>query len=117
MRFMLLIGWVSIALHALPSFRIHVDALTTTQPRIYPTNYGISKVALNAEKKEDNAPDEEVKVGSKDYYAGFLSRDLNETEDRVAGDKVLIPTLKFVGGFSVLIVFLLFGFMASNGLV
>ena len=59
----------------------------------------------------------EVKVGSQEYYAGFISRNLDEAEDRVAGDKVLIPTLKFVGGFTVVIGALLIGFLASNGII
>eukprot|EP00979_Chaetoceros_neogracilis_P003644 scaffold647_cov221-Chaetoceros_neogracile.AAC.1 len=42
------------------------------------------------DEKED-----EVKVGSTEYYAGFLSRDLTERQERVDGDKVLIPTIKF----------------------
>lgn len=61
--------------------------------------------------------DEEVRLGTKEYYAGFVSRDLDEAEERVSGDKVLIPTLKFVGGFTVLIGLLLVGFLASNGII
>lgn len=68
-------------------------------------------------KGEESEESEEVKVGTKDYYAGFISRDLKEEEERIAGDKVLIPTLKFAGGFTVLIGLLLGGFMASNGLL
>lgn len=59
----------------------------------------------------------EVKVGSKEYYAGFLSRDLDEAGERVAGDKVLLPTLKFAAGSAVVIGIFLYGFMSSNGLI
>jgi hypothetical protein len=59
-----------------------------------------------------------VKVGSKEYYDGFLSRDLREeAEGRVTGDGVLIPTLKFAGVFTVLSGALVVGFMVSNGLL
>ena len=61
--------------------------------------------------------DENVEVGSKEYYSGFVSRNLNqEPEQRVTGDAILVPTLKFVGGFAVILAFLLVGFLASNGL-
>ena len=68
----------------------------------------------NDKESEANA---EVKVGSKEYYAGFIKRDLSEEEERVTGDKVLIPTLKFGGIMAVLIGLFLGGFMASNGLL
>jgi hypothetical protein len=64
------------------------------------------------DEKED-----EVKVGSTEYYAGFLSRDLTERQERVDGDKVLIPTIKFAGICTVLIGALLVGFLSSNGLI
>ena len=79
-------------------------------------NLSISRT-LFLSKGEESEESEEVKVGTKDYYAGFISRDLKEEEERIAGDKVLIPTLKFAGGFTVLIGLLLGGFMASNGLL
>jgi hypothetical protein len=59
-----------------------------------------------------------VEVGSKEYYSGFVSRGLVEPdEDRVTGDAILGPTVKFVGGFSVLIGALFVFFMVSNGLL
>mmetsp|Transcript_12460 Transcript_12460/g.19205 ORF Transcript_12460/g.19205 Transcript_12460/m.19205 type:complete len:110 (-) Transcript_12460:239-568(-) len=62
--------------------------------------------------------EEKVKLGSKEYYSGFVSRDLNEDpQERVTGDAVLIPTLKFVGGFTVVIGGLFLVFLASNGLL
>ncbi len=76
-------------------------------------NYSLQKSSLKMSKGNDD----DVKVGTKEYYAGFVSRDLQEAEERVAGDKVLIPTLKFVGGFTVLIGLLLVGFLASNGII
>jgi hypothetical protein len=61
--------------------------------------------------------DDVVKVGSKEYYDGFVSRDLVEEEDRVTGDALLGPTVKFVGSVSVLIAALLLVFLLSNGLL
>jgi len=59
-----------------------------------------------------------VAVGSSEYYKGFLGRSLNEEPaERVSGDAILGPTFKFVGGFSIILVMLTLGFLASNGLV
>lgn len=61
--------------------------------------------------------DQDVKVGSKEYYAGFITRNMKEEEEaRVTGDKILIPTLKFVGGFAILLGIVFAAFMVSNGL-
>lgn len=64
-----------------------------------------------------NTEKEEVRVGTKEYYSGFISRDLKEEDDRISGDKVLIPTLKFIGGFTLIIGLLFIGFLASNGIL
>lgn len=60
--------------------------------------------------------DEQVQLGSKEYYDGFLSVN-DEPVERVTGDAVLGPTFKFVGGFAAIIAILLLGFLASNGLI
>lgn len=78
---------------------------------------GIRKESRNIILAKDPKLEEEVEVGSKEYYSGFLNRGFDEKEERVTGDKVLIPTLKFVGGFTVIIGALLVVFMASNGLL
>ena len=79
---------------------------------------------LFAQKSDDSntskkkSTDEDVPLGSAEYYSGFVSRGLTEDPDeRVTGDAVLVPTLKFVGGFTVVIGTLLIGFLASNGLL
>lgn len=66
--------------------------------------------------KPDQSSDD-VKVGSKEYYQGLVSRDLVEEEERIAGDALLGPTFKFVGSVSVLIAALLLVFLLSNGLL
>jgi len=59
-----------------------------------------------------------VKEGSKEYYEGMISSALKEEDpDRVTGDAVLKPTVKFVGSVSVLIAALLLVFLISNGLL
>jgi len=70
------------------------------------------------QSRDDNNDETKVAVGSKEYYAGFTERSLSEEPaERVTGDAILGPTFKFVGGAMVVIVALLVGFMASNGLL
>lgn len=62
--------------------------------------------------------DELTSVGSKEYYQGFLTRSPDEEPiERVTGDAVLGPTLKFAGGVSLILVGLVFVFLVSNGLL
>lgn len=57
-------------------------------------------------------------VGSKEYYQGFFTRSPDEEPvERVTGDAVLGPTLKFAGGVSLILVGLVFVFLVSNGLL
>lgn len=67
---------------------------------------------------DNNKNEKGVKVGTQEYYSGFISRDINEEpKERITGDAVLIPTLKFVGGFAAIIVALFVGFLLSNDLL
>jgi len=100
----------------LPSYTYRVVRTKSLRPSTHGTENSFPCRATYKLSKIDNE-EEEVKVGTQEYYAGFISRDLKEAEERVAGDKVLIPTLKFVGGFTVLIGLLLVGFLASNGII
>lgn len=86
------------------------------QPTKYSKKPTITRQScLNA---SNNREDKDVQVGSKEYYAGFLIRNVNEeSEGRVTGDKILIPTFKFVGGFAILLGFFFVGFLMSNGLL
>lgn len=71
-----------------------------------------------AREAPDNDGCEQVEVGTTEYYKGFLASDLeSEPRERVTGDAILGPTFKFVGGFSIIILGLFLGFMASNGLL
>mmetsp|Transcript_37354 Transcript_37354/g.80615 ORF Transcript_37354/g.80615 Transcript_37354/m.80615 type:complete len:168 (+) Transcript_37354:68-571(+) len=59
-----------------------------------------------------------TKVGSSEYYQGFLTRSVDEEPvERVTGDAVLGPTLKFAGGISLILVVLTATFLVSNGIV
>ncbi|CAB9519818.1 expressed unknown protein [Seminavis robusta] len=70
------------------------------------------------DKLELAGDDDTVQLGTQEYYQGFVSRSLDEEPvERVTGDAVLGPTFKFVGGFAVVLVGLVLGFMASNGLL
>jgi hypothetical protein len=70
-----------------------------------------------AAKPNDDSKDK-VKENSKEYYEGMLSSSLtSEDPDRVTGDAILKPTVKFVGSVSVLIAALLLVFLISNGLL
>ena len=73
--------------------------------------------SLNNSNNLDNE-DELTTVGSKEYYQGFLNRSPSEEPiERVTGDAVLGPTLKFAGGVSLILVGLLLVFLGSNGLL
>lgn len=68
--------------------------------------------------KPSNDSENKVKEGSKEYYEGMMSSSLtNEDPDRVTGDAILKPTVKFVGSVSVLVAALLLVFLISNGLL
>mmetsp|Transcript_34469 Transcript_34469/g.51662 ORF Transcript_34469/g.51662 Transcript_34469/m.51662 type:complete len:136 (+) Transcript_34469:136-543(+) len=76
----------------------------------------ITKItSLNNSNNLDNE-DELTTVGSKEYYQGFLNRSPSEEPiERVTGDAVLGPTLKFAGGVSLILVGLVLVFLGSNG--
>mmetsp|Transcript_14418 Transcript_14418/g.33165 ORF Transcript_14418/g.33165 Transcript_14418/m.33165 type:complete len:135 (-) Transcript_14418:1595-1999(-) len=67
--------------------------------------------AQPATKTED-----EVEVGSKDYYGGFLSSPIQDETVAERGSG-LEQALKLGGGAVVVLVALVVGFMASNGLL
>ena len=84
----------------------------STSRRKHPNQQLFAKL----EQGDDKA--DQVQVGTKEYYSGFISRDINEEpEERVTGDAVLIPTLKFVGGFAAILGVLFFAFLVSNDLL
>ena len=63
-------------------------------------------------------PEDQVQIGSKEYYQGFVTRGIqDDVEERVTGDAILGPTMKFVTGFGILILSLFLGFMKSNELL
>ena len=75
---------------------------------------------LNSKNKglevDDN--DELTTTDSKEYYTGFISRPIVETDtERVTGDKLIDPILKFTGISAAFIGVFLLVFLASNGLI
>ncbi|EJK59377.1 hypothetical protein THAOC_20418 [Thalassiosira oceanica] len=73
---------------------------------------------LAAVDDSDSKTDSKTTVGSSEYYQGFISRSVDEEPaERVTGDAVLGPTLKFAGGVSLGLIALTVAFLASNGLI
>ena len=71
---------------------------------------------ISASDEPAGPPPGKTKVGSKQYYDGFLSSPLSEsvTEERGDGTK---QAISLAGGAVGLIGLLFLGFMASNGLL
>ena len=62
-----------------------------------------------------NDQDENVPLGSQEYYKGFVSRSMKEEPiERVSGDALLNPILKFTGSASIVIALFLALFLLSN---
>ena len=104
----------------------HMRVLRTTHASKAAT---IRKTALNSNLNSNNNNNEQydeasddnnslTQVGSTDYYQGFINRPIEEEPtERVTGDAVLGPTLKFAGGVSLILVVLVGVFLVSNGIV
>ena len=73
-------------------------------PRHYLDFHHHYSTQLYAVDDNGNAGDNDDKtttVGSSEYYQGFISRSINEEPtERVTGDAILGPTLKFAGTIS-----------------
>ena len=59
---------------------------------------------------------EQVEVGTKEYYSGFISSPIQDETVAERGSG-LEQALKLGGGVLFVLVFLVLGFMASNGLI
>ena len=69
-------------------------------------------------KEQEEVEENLTSVGSYEYYQGFLTRSPNkEPIERVTGDAILGPTLKFAGGISFILVVFVLVFLGSNGLL
>ena len=74
-----------------------------------------SSTAANKKVDEDEIL---TSIGSTEYYKGFITRSAKEEPiERVTGDAILGPTLKFAGGVSFILVALVAVFLGSNGLL
>ena len=66
----------------------------------------------------DDDSEEMTTVGSSDYYKGFINRSMKEEPlERVTGDNLLGPILKFSGIAALCLVVLTVAFLASNDLL
>lgn len=78
-------------------------------------------VAMTTSSTDANKKDEDenlTSIGSSEYYKGFITRSAkDEPIERVTGDAILGPTLKFAGGGSFILVALVVVFLGSNGLL
>lgn len=72
--------------------------------------------STDANKKDED--ENLTSIGSSEYYKGFITRSAkDEPIERVTGDAILGPTLKFAGGGSFILVALVVVFLGSNGLL
>ena len=81
---------------------------------------GINTISTSTknEPSSDNNKATTTVVGSTEYYQGFITRSMNEEPtERVTGDSILGPTLKFAGGISLLLILFTVIFLVSNGII
>jgi hypothetical protein len=73
---------------------------------------------VHAKSEGENSDEEKVKVGSSEYYQGFVSRGLNEEpEERVSGDAIITPILKGAAITTVVLGAFFLLFLKSNNLI
>lgn len=77
-----------------------------------------SGTRIHAKSEGDDIYKENVKVGSSEYYKGFVSRSLTEEpEERVSGDAIITPILKGAGITTLVLGAFFFLFLKSNNLI
>jgi hypothetical protein len=73
---------------------------------------------VTAKSEGGDSEEEKVKVGSSEYYQGFVSRGLNEEpEERVSGDAIITPILKGAAITTVALGAFFLLFLKSNDLI
>ena len=135
----LLIGCVIVNLQCLPvtrAFRIARHTSCGTKTTMIPTDFstgsttnfppfvgsGTKRMGTRLfDKQQDNddeetKSEEQVEVGTKDYYSGFLSSPIQDETVAERGSG-LEQALKLGGGVVAVLVVLVAGFLASNGLI
>jgi len=97
---------------------IQLAASYVVRPHRLPTFERSFSLLNEKSVSEDERQDSKVPIGSNEYISGMLSRELNEDPpERVSGDKLLGPTMKLAGGFSIVLVGCFLAFLISNGLI
>lgn len=82
------------------------------------TDATVTTSSTAANKNVDEDEENLTSIGSTEYYKGFITRSAKEEPiERVTGDAILGPTLKFAGGVSFILVALVVVFLGSNGLL
>mmetsp|Transcript_43583 Transcript_43583/g.52257 ORF Transcript_43583/g.52257 Transcript_43583/m.52257 type:complete len:170 (-) Transcript_43583:425-934(-) len=77
-----------------------------------------NKSNVEVQNQSQNEEKSVVQVGSKEYYSGFVNRGFNEEPvERVSGDALLFPILKFAGLCALFIGAALIAFLSSNNLL
>ena len=98
----------------------HCNQVQKKIPRHY-LDFHHYSTQLYAADDDGNAGDNDDKtttVGSSEYYQGFISRSINEEPtERVTGDAILGPSLKFAFVISLGLVALVGVFLVSNGII
>lgn len=86
-----------------------------TQSSSLNNSYNLDNDTTSRQQQDD---ENLTSIGSTEYYRGFLTRSPNEEPiERITGDAILGPTLKFAGGISLILVVLVLVFLGSNGLL
>jgi len=98
------------------SFALHFAP--RRNPYLVPSNSSQLERQSKLYAQRDENSEELTTVGSLEYYQGFLNRPVNEEpSERVTGDAVMGPILKFAGGAALILVVLTAAFLASNGII
>mmetsp|Transcript_42798 Transcript_42798/g.48629 ORF Transcript_42798/g.48629 Transcript_42798/m.48629 type:complete len:128 (-) Transcript_42798:96-479(-) len=115
-----------IVFHSVEAF-VGISAIRRTNNKpsflITPPRYYLDIQSNLSSQNDDNNSIEDdssevTTVGSSEYYKGFVSRPMNEEPlERVSGDNLLMPILKFAGAFVIPLVLLTAAFLASNGII
>jgi hypothetical protein len=107
-------------LHTKPSRYHHIGGLVAPSSfcSIRTFRTGTRVYAMN-EDGDDNADDKDkVRVGSSEYYEGFVTRSMDEEdEERVTGDAIIGPILKGAGITSLVLGAFFLLFLKSNNLL
>ena len=105
---------------AIPRHHHYLDGLKLSSLQSSDSDDDTNTISTSTTKESssDNNKATTTVVGSTEYYQGFITRSMNEEPtERVTGDAILGPTLKFAGGISLLLILFMGIFLVSNGII